>query len=232
VIDRLDADSPEVQRFLAELAALPETTTAEPSPELAALLGGEPLARARSGPRRATGWLVAVVAAVALLVGAVGTGWAAAANQLPSPLQDAIADFSEHHLPFRVPHSSDDGRDGAPGVEKQGLPVDRPAPRLLQGRTPTRHPPVRPAPDRAPQEGPASPAPSPTATGSPTTAGTPGPSQGSSPSPAAPSESPAPSPSPAPAPVPATDGPTDSPSPAPSSEPRTPDPTDGTVPAS
>lgn len=226
MIDRLDAGSPEVQRFLAELAALPETTTAaEPSPELAALLRGVPAARARGGPRRATGWLVAAVAAVSLLVGAVGTGWAAAANQLPSPLQDAIADFSEHHLPFRVPHSSDDGRDGAPGVEKQELPMDRPAPRLLRSRTaePGGAPSPR-QPDRVPRSDPSStrsedtaPTETPTAAGTPTAAATPAPSASASPSPVAPSEAPATSPG--------TDAPTGTPNPSPnpdpSSEPRT-----------
>ena len=218
MIDRLDAGSPEVQRFLAELAALPETTTAaEPSPELAALLRGVPAARARGGPRRATGWLVAAVAAVSLLVGAVGTGWAAASNQLPSPLQDAIADFSEHHLPFRVPHSSDDGRDGAPGVEKQELPMDRPAPRLLRSRTAgtgrrTLAAPARPGPPQRPLEHPVGGHGSdraPTAAGTPTAAATPAPSASASPSPVAPSEAPATSPG--------TDAPTGTPT-----RPRTP----------
>ncbi|RYP81869.1 hypothetical protein EKO23_22875 [Nocardioides guangzhouensis] len=182
MIERLEADSPEVQRFLAELAALPETTVPAPSPALASLLGdatfpqgpgaGEDtsgaddpdatvvrLADAASTRahhprgRRLTGWMIAAVAAAALLVTATGTGLAAAANELPSPLQDAIADFSEHHLPFQVPHSTDGERGGAPGVEKTPLVVvPQPAPRTWTWRTPPRSGPPRQPSEPSPQD--------------------------------------------------------------------------------
>jgi hypothetical protein len=115
--NEMETDSPEVARFLEQLRALPSAEEPAPSEELLALLNGTPapsggLAGARS---RRTSWLAA--AAVAAVV--TGTGWAAAAGQLPGPVQDAFADFSEQYLPFELPHHGD-------GV-RVDLDVDDPA---------------------------------------------------------------------------------------------------------
>ncbi len=107
--NEMETDSPEVARFLEQLRALPSAEEPVPSEELLALLNGTPtFAGARS---RRTSLLAA--AAVAAVV--AGTGWAAAAGQLPGPVQDAFADFSEHYLPFEVPH---------PGGGRVDLDVD------------------------------------------------------------------------------------------------------------
>jgi hypothetical protein len=105
-----------------------------PSPALAALLDGLEEPATSRDPDRTRGF---AVAAVALLLAMVGTGWAAAANELPAPLQDAIADFSQHHLPFDLPHStnSDGDDDPGPGVVKFGLPGDRSVSRGYRIRT-------------------------------------------------------------------------------------------------
>jgi hypothetical protein len=128
VIDDLDVDSPEVARFLAELRALPEACGPTPSGELAALLAlGLLVPPAPAGvPHRK----VAGVSAAVLVAALTGTGWAAAANELPGPVQDVIADLFGP-LPFHVPHSSE--RDGSapdgsgPNVESYALPADQPA---------------------------------------------------------------------------------------------------------
>ena len=102
--NEMETDSPEVARFLEQLRALPSAEEPVPCEELLALLNGTPtLAGARS---RRTSLLAA--AAVAAVV--AGTGWAAAAGQLPGPVQDAFADFSEHYLPFELPHHGDGAR--------------------------------------------------------------------------------------------------------------------------
>jgi len=133
VIEHLDAEPPEVRRFLADLAELPDGTLPAPSPALAALLEGAEAPATSRDPDRSGG---VALAAVALLL-AVGTGWAAAANELPAPLQDAIADFSRHHLPFDLPYSTDgDGRDNrGPGAVQHGLPGERPISRGYRVRT-------------------------------------------------------------------------------------------------
>ena len=116
----LDVDSPEVTRFLAELGALPETCDPTPSAELAALLESGlpgPVATVRSLRRP-----VATVSAVVLVAALSGTGWAAAATELPPPVQDALSRLSRH-LPFDVPPSSE--RPG-PDSERHGLPPDQP----------------------------------------------------------------------------------------------------------
>jgi hypothetical protein len=102
--NEMETDSPEVARFLEQLRALPSAEEPVPSEELLALLNGTPtLAGARS--RRTSVLAAAAVAAVV-----AGTGWAAAAGQLPGPVQDAFADFSEHYLPFELPHRGDGAR--------------------------------------------------------------------------------------------------------------------------
>ncbi|MET1061173.1 MAG: hypothetical protein ABWX84_16345 [Nocardioides sp.] len=122
MIDDLDVDGPEVTRFLAELRALPQDCDPTPSGELTVLLEcGPPGPMAPSGvPRRQ----LAGVSAAVLVAALTGTGWAAAANDLPSPVQDVIADLSGP-LPFDVPHSSE--QDG-PGlhVESHVLPASQP----------------------------------------------------------------------------------------------------------
>jgi hypothetical protein len=122
VIDDLDVDSPEVARFLAELWALPEACEPTPSGELAALLeSGLPGPLAPAGvPRRQ----VAGVSAAVLVAALTGTGWAAAANELPRPVQDAIAHLTGP-LPFDVPHSSDRDTLG-PDIESHVLPAYQP----------------------------------------------------------------------------------------------------------
>jgi hypothetical protein len=133
MIEQLDAEPPEVRRFLADLAELGDGTLPAPSPALAALLeGAEAPATSRDSDR--TGGVA--VAGVALLL-AVGTGWAAAANELPAPLQDAIADFSHHHLPFDLPYSTDrDGQgDPGPGAVTYGLSGERSTSRGYRVRT-------------------------------------------------------------------------------------------------
>ena len=231
MIERLEADSPEVQRFLAELAALPETTVPAPSPELASLLGGDAAAPDRDGQaegadgagapvtrlaghparRRLTGWMVAGIAAVALLVSVTGTGLAAAANELPSPLQDAIADFTEHHLPFQVPHSTDGDRGGAPGVEKTPMLVEpQPAPRTWSYRTPPRSgPPREPSAQGTPDGATEAPSEGSSPSTPPSTAPSETPSEGQPSDGASPSQDPAPPPaaeaSPSPSPGPSLD---------------------------
>jgi hypothetical protein len=131
VIDDLDVDSPEVGRFLAELRALSDSCDPMPSGELAALVASGlpgPVAPARV-PRRP----VAGVSAAVLLAALTGTGWAAAANELPRPVQDAIADLSGP-LPFNVPHSGERD-DPGPVTDWRGLPADQP-PRQHRSRTP------------------------------------------------------------------------------------------------
>lgn len=117
----LDVDSPEVARFLAELGALPETCDPTPSAELAELLeSGVPAAAA---PVRSVRRPVAAVSATVLVAALSGTGWAAAANELPGPVQDALSQLSRH-LPFDVPPSSE--RDPGPDTERHARPVDQP----------------------------------------------------------------------------------------------------------
>ncbi|MEO5711212.1 MAG: hypothetical protein ABIQ59_15500 [Nocardioidaceae bacterium] len=102
----------DLQSFLDDVAALGDETAPTPGDELALLLAGTPVAsqvqRVRplrrpvvSGPvrvrRRLAGLAAAAVAGLSL------TGAAAFANELPSPVQRAVAHFSEAYLPFDFP---------------------------------------------------------------------------------------------------------------------------------
>jgi hypothetical protein len=106
-----------VTMFLSDLKALGEDPAPEPSPQLAALLGGAvPLAPER---RRVRARHLALGAAAALLV--AGTGGAAAAGRLPGPAQRMVSDVVDNLTPFSIP------RGGAP-ASPSGVPSGRQGP--------------------------------------------------------------------------------------------------------
>jgi hypothetical protein len=104
----LDGGVDGLTALLDEVASYGEQPVPAPSPELAMLLAGRPAARpARpQGPtvpvrlraRRAMAGLAA-----AAVSGLSLTGAAAVANELPVPMQRAVAHISEQHLPFSFP---------------------------------------------------------------------------------------------------------------------------------
>lgn len=94
--------SEELVSLLAALEArYVEDVVPEPGPELATLLGGGG-AGGRGGAGGAGGRRAAAAGVVALGL-VVTTGWAAAANELPTAAQRWVAQFSQRYLPFDVP---------------------------------------------------------------------------------------------------------------------------------
>ena len=140
----LDGGIDELAALLDEFASYGEQPVPAPSPELAQLLAGRPAAPAprpqrpavpvRLRTRRAMAGLAA-----AAVSGLSLTGAAAVANELPAPMQRAVAHFSEQYLPFSFPRPVGDppvpggsvgtapGQDGAgsgaaPGRAETGTP--------------------------------------------------------------------------------------------------------------
>lgn len=183
------ADSDGLRELLVQLRALGSGPAPVPSSELAALLAGSPLVRAT---RRT--WLVSGASTVAFL-GVASTSWAAAANELPAPLQSVVHDFSHRYLPFQFPEPSADSAPepgpGAPAI----------VPGTLDGESTGADPESRLTPSPAASADPTGlTAPTTGATASPTGGLTPGgnqagPSVGSSPTSGS-SGTPSPSPSP------------------------------------
>jgi hypothetical protein len=104
----LDGRVEELSCLLEDLASLLAAPAPAPSPELALLLTGDRSAasdgrRQRPVPppvrrgRMLAGLAVAAVSALSI------TGAAAVANELPPPMQRAVAHFSEQYLPFSFP---------------------------------------------------------------------------------------------------------------------------------
>lgn len=112
----LDGGTAALTELLEGVAAYGDRPVPAPSAELALLLAGRPAATApgRATPARArTRRLVAGLAAAAVSALSV-TGAAAVANELPVPVQRAVARFSEQFLPFSFPRPAGDrpaGRD-------------------------------------------------------------------------------------------------------------------------
>ena len=130
----LDGGTAELTELLEGVAAYGDRPAPAPSAELALLLAGRPAATApgRATPARVrTRRLVAGLAAAAVSALSV-TGAAAVANELPVPVQRAVAHFSEQFLPFSFPRPAGDrpaGRDATstrPGPGRD-LPSGSPA---------------------------------------------------------------------------------------------------------
>jgi hypothetical protein len=104
--DLLDGGVDGLTALLDEVASYGEQPVPTPSPELALLLAGRP-----AGPQRPAAAPVrlrarrslAGLAAAATVSGLSLTGAAAVANELPAPMQRAVAHISEQHLPFSFP---------------------------------------------------------------------------------------------------------------------------------
>ena len=104
-----------VTMFLSDLRELGEGPVPEPSPELAAFLGGVvPLAPARER-RRVRRRHVALGVAASILV--AGTGGVAAAGRLPAPAQRLVSDVVDHLTPFTIPQG---GGPASPSVAPSG----------------------------------------------------------------------------------------------------------------
>lgn len=121
-----DSGSEELTWFLAQLEErYVDAEPPEPGPELAVLLrGGHPSeGTRRPGTRRGR----AAAAGVLALGTVLGTGWAAAANELPEPAQRWVAQFSQRYLPFDLPYpTAGDRGEGAQrsGEDGRGGPAD------------------------------------------------------------------------------------------------------------
>ena len=217
MIDRLDAGSPEVQRFLAELAALPETTTAaEPSPSWPRCCAGcRRFAPGAGHDRPTAGWWRRWLPSPSWSVPSA-PGWAArptscrARSRRDRRLLRAPPAVPRAALLRRRPRQRPRRREAGAA---DGPPARACCAAVLRNRaahprraSPTGSPAATPrAPGRRTRLRPRTP----TAAGTPTAAATPAPSASVSPSPVAPSEAPATSPG--------TDAP-----PAPRTRPRTP----------
>jgi hypothetical protein len=109
----LGGDVDELTALLDEFASYGEQPVPAPSPELALLLAGRPAAPASRPERPAVPVRVRARRAVAGLAAAAVsglsvTGAAAVANELPAPMQRAVAHFSEQYLPFSFPRPAGD----------------------------------------------------------------------------------------------------------------------------
>ncbi|KQT93869.1 hypothetical protein ASG49_02585 [Marmoricola sp. Leaf446] len=131
-LDPVDRDH--LREELGCLLSLVDDAPPAPSAELAALLGppatgGGTVDRdlAHLVPlRRRTGPRGAVTGAVVLAVATVGaTGLSAAANSLPAPLQEQVADLSRAYLPFDFPRPRG-ALDRTPALEEQPAPQSQP----------------------------------------------------------------------------------------------------------
>jgi hypothetical protein len=127
-VEFLDRPVHDLVALLDGLSALGSLDAPTPGPELAALLGGGAVAaRTVATPvpvvRRAR---VAVAGLAAAAVAALSvTGAAAVANELPGPLQRAVAQFSESYLPFSFPRPAGDHVGGS--IDRTGRPSSGPA---------------------------------------------------------------------------------------------------------
>ncbi len=115
----LTGDQDDVARFLGELRALGEGEPPAPSPELAALLGGASLLRARRPSYRiaARGGLVAAAVVAALVI-------AAANHDLPQPAQRVVSNVVNDLTPFEI----------APRKHVAPTPTPSPTPTLRRPR--------------------------------------------------------------------------------------------------
>jgi hypothetical protein len=105
--------SEELAALLASLeAGYVDDVTPEPGPELAALLGGGGRAPTKGTPFRRRHR--AAFTGMAALGVVLGTGWAAAANELPAPAQHWVAEFSQRFLPFDLPFPESSARGRVP----------------------------------------------------------------------------------------------------------------------
>jgi hypothetical protein len=112
------AEYADVAEALAALRGLAPSEPPAPSTELAALLSGgvvTPLPVGRSRKRRI---VLASGAVAATLV--LGTGIAAASNNLPAGAQKFANDFSKKHLPFTFPSPDERGDESSPGDSGNG----------------------------------------------------------------------------------------------------------------
>lgn len=120
----LDGGVDELTALLDELASYGDQPVPAPSPELALLLAGRPAGPAPCPQRPVvpvrlrTRRTIAGLAAAAVS-GLSLTGAAAVANELPAPIQRAVAHFSEQYLPFSFPRPVGDPplRDGSAATE-------------------------------------------------------------------------------------------------------------------
>lgn len=137
---RAVAGDDEVTRFLTELRALGDGPAPEPSPELAALLGGATPILAR---RAAVRIVVRTVAVAAVVLGVLVL--AAANHSLPSPAQRVVSDVVNVLTPFDI---TDPSTSPAPIPPR---PSDKPHPTTSAPTSPrhsttpprTSHPPAR-----------------------------------------------------------------------------------------
>ncbi|HUP99473.1 MAG TPA: hypothetical protein VM093_03350 [Aeromicrobium sp.] len=126
-LDVSDADKAAVRAVLGEVAALAGDVP-EPSPQVRALLGGAlPLRR-----RRRTALVVAAAGALAL----GGVSAAAAANRLPDPIQEIVADATEGVLPVDVPHPAKPAKPVNPPSDAPGHVRNTPRPTTRPSATP------------------------------------------------------------------------------------------------
>lgn len=113
-----EAGSEDLAALLASLeAGYVDDAPPEPGPELAALLGGgggAPTTASTKQTRSARRGHRAAVSGFAALGVVLGTGFAAAANELPAQAQHWVAEFSQRYLPFALPYPESPTPGGAP----------------------------------------------------------------------------------------------------------------------
>ena len=100
-LEDLFAD-PALVDLLAELRAVADQPAPRPGPELSAVLAGAtPIARVRARRSRTASALVIGLVSTGVLAGGVG---AAAANELPPPVQRVVSRVVHTLTPFELPH--------------------------------------------------------------------------------------------------------------------------------
>jgi hypothetical protein len=113
-----DAESARLRQLLDDVAGLANEVP-EPSDGVRAMLAGAAPLR----PRRRAGLIVAAASAVALS----GVSVAAAANRLPDPVQEVVADATQP-LPFKAPHPVKPVKPANPPLDAPGHVKDEPKP--------------------------------------------------------------------------------------------------------